>query len=45
MDSGGDLELGPVCVCGVCGHTVEGETPDTCPICKAKRDKFRVFSA
>jgi len=44
-DSGSDLELGPVYVCGVCGHTVEGEAPDPCPICKAKRNKFRVFSA
>lgn len=45
VDSGGDLELGHVCVCSVWGHTVEGEVPDHCPICKAKRDKFRVFSA
>ncbi len=42
--SGEDLELGKVCVCVVCGYTVEGEAPDTCPICKAKRDKFRAFS-
>jgi rubrerythrin len=44
-DGGRDLELGPVCVCRVCGHTVEGEAPDQCPICKAKKDKFRVFTS
>ncbi len=45
VDSGGDLELGHVCVCSVWGYMVEGEVPDHCPIRKAKRDKFRVFSA
>jgi len=28
-------------VCQVCGNTVEGEPPDTCPICQAKRQAFR----
>ncbi|MFB0558103.1 MAG: rubrerythrin family protein, partial [Candidatus Bathyarchaeia archaeon] len=42
-DSGEDTDLGPVCVCTVCGYTVEGEAPDNCTICKAKKDKFRVF--
>jgi rubrerythrin len=27
-------------VCGVCGNTVIGEPPDTCPICGAKRAAF-----
>ncbi len=27
-------------VCGVCGNTVEGEPPETCPICGAKRAAF-----
>ncbi|HWR98095.1 MAG TPA: rubrerythrin family protein [Candidatus Methanoperedens sp.] len=27
-------------VCGVCGNTVAGEPPDTCPICGAKRAAF-----
>ena len=27
-------------VCDVCGHTVEGEPPDTCPVCKAKKKAF-----
>lgn len=44
-EAGRDLYLGSVCVCDVCGYTVEGEAPDICPICKAKNDKFRIFSA
>ncbi len=27
-------------VCSVCGNVVEGEAPDTCPICGAKKEKF-----
>ncbi len=28
-------------VCQVCGYTVEGEAPDECPVCKAKKQAFR----
>lgn len=28
-------------VCGVCGHTVEDEAPDTCPVCGAKKQAFK----
>lgn len=28
-------------VCSVCGNTVEGEAPDECPICKAKKQAFK----
>lgn len=28
-------------VCQVCGNTVEGEPPEACPICGAKRQAFR----
>ena len=27
-------------VCGVCGYTIENEAPDTCPVCKAKKQAF-----
>jgi len=27
-------------VCQVCGYVAEGEAPDSCPICNAKREKF-----
>jgi rubrerythrin len=28
-------------ICTVCGNTVEGEAPDECPVCKAKKQAFR----
>ncbi len=28
-------------VCQVCGMTVEGEAPDECPVCKAKKAAFK----
>jgi len=39
-----DLDLGQVGVCDVCGYTVEGEPPERCPICKAKKERFNIFS-
>jgi rubrerythrin len=44
VDDGKDAELGSVQVCAVCGYTVEGEIPDRCPICGAKKDEFRTFA-
>ena len=40
---GSDAEVGQVHVCSVCGWTGEGEPPDECPLCKAKKEKFVVF--
>jgi rubrerythrin len=28
-------------VCQVCGNTVEGDAPDECPVCKAKKQAFK----
>jgi rubrerythrin len=28
-------------VCRVCGYTAEGDAPDECPVCKAKKQAFR----
>lgn len=28
-------------VCSMCGHTVKGEPPEICPICKAKKDSYK----
>jgi rubrerythrin len=42
-EAGEDIELATVYVCPVCGHTVEGEAPDRCPICGAKRELYRAF--
>ncbi len=30
-----------VFVCSICGHTVEGEPPDQCPVCKALKKFFK----
>jgi rubrerythrin len=35
-----DLPAADLHVCPVCGNTFEGNTPDTCPICATKKDKF-----
>ena len=44
VEDGNDAEVGAVYVCSVCGHTVEGEAPDRCPVCNAKREKYREFN-
>lgn len=36
VDAGKDPELDVIQVCGVCGHTLEGEAPEICPVCNAK---------
>jgi rubrerythrin len=38
--AGADLPAADVHVCEVCGHTVIGDAPDTCPVCGARREKF-----
>lgn len=40
---GEDVALGEIWVCPVCGYTGEGEAPDLCPICNAKKSTFKVF--
>jgi rubrerythrin len=40
LDNLEDLEAVDYYVCSVCGHTVEGEPPDECPVCKAKKKAF-----
>ena len=42
-DLNNDLDLGDIGVCEVCGYTVEGDPPERCPICKAKRERFALF--
>ncbi len=43
VENGKDAEVGQVYVCSVCGWTGEGEAPDKCPLCKAKKEKFSTF--
>jgi rubrerythrin len=44
VNDGADVDLGPVQVCGVCGYTLEGEAPDNCPVCRAKKEQFSAFA-
>lgn len=41
VKKGKDLEGKDIYVCQVCGHTIVGEPPDECPVCKAKKEKFK----
>lgn len=34
--------LGPLYVCDICGHIVEDDPPENCPICKAKKFRFKL---
>jgi rubrerythrin len=43
VEAGRDLEIEDIHICEVCGHTVTGEPPDRCPICNARRERFRKF--
>lgn len=44
IDKDEDVDLGDLGICQICGYTVEGEPPERCPVCKAKKERFRVFS-
>lgn len=43
VDQGKDAEIGPIYICQKCGWTVEGEPPDTCPLCGAPKERFIGF--
>ena len=43
VEADADLDLETVHICPVCGYTVEGEPPEYCPVCGAKRELFRSF--
>lgn len=36
----GEKQMVDIYVCSICGHTVEGEPPDNCPVCKAVKKFF-----
>jgi rubrerythrin len=40
LKKGKDLAPQDIFVCEVCGNTVHGHAPDTCPICGAPKTKF-----
>ena len=41
VEAGHDLAAGAIHVCDVCGHTVIGDVPDSCPVCKAGASRFK----
>jgi len=43
VQAGGDVEFGEIHICEVCGWTVHGDAPDRCPLCNAKRERFKTF--
>lgn len=43
VKAGSDIAAQKVFVCSICGHTVYGEAPDRCPICKAVKAKYKEF--
>jgi rubrerythrin len=43
VEGGDDFEIEHIHVCSVCGWTGEGEPPDECPLCQAKKEKFVTF--
>jgi len=42
-ETGADIQIGTVHICPVCGFTHIGEPPDRCPVCNAKKDRFKAF--
>jgi rubrerythrin len=40
VQGGSDLPAARIFVCPVCGNTVEGSVPDTCPVCNVAGSKF-----
>jgi rubrerythrin len=43
VENGSDAEIGKMHVCSVCGWTGEGDAPDNCPLCNAKKHLFTMF--
>lgn len=40
---GTDFDGASLHICPVCGWTAEGEAPDKCPLCGAKKERFQAF--
>lgn len=38
-----DVKLDKIQICSVCGYTIEGNAPEECPICRAKKRKFKTY--
>ncbi len=44
VEGGHDLPDGTIHVCSVCGHTVIGAVPESCPVCGVKAARFAEIS-
>lgn len=42
-EEGKDYPIKKISICSVCGHTVEGDAPDKCPVCGANKEAFKAF--
>jgi rubrerythrin len=42
-EAGKDIEIGEVHICPVCGFSHIGEPPDRCPVCNARKERFKTF--
>jgi rubrerythrin len=43
VQAGSDLPAQKIFVCSICGHTIFGDAPDRCPICKALKKAYKEF--
>lgn len=43
VEKGQDLPAKPMYVCQYCGNTVEGEPPETCPVCQHPKRWFKLI--
>lgn len=43
VNEGKDIDVGSVYICPVCGYTVQGNAPDSCPVCGVPKAKFVKF--
>ncbi len=43
VDGGQDVDLESIHVCQVCGFTMEGESPEICPVCGTPKNRFTQF--
>ncbi len=42
-EAGKDIDIPEVYICPVCGFTHIGEPSEKCPVCGAKKDRFKAF--
>ncbi len=43
VDAGKDYQVGTIRVCSLCGHTLEGDPPQRCPVCGVAAKMFVAF--